>query len=130
METKRKPVLLYIATRDSIDCRVAHATDLGLGRNLCLKRGLLVPVTNGESPKVYRSFREMGRMMHRTQEAYATLKGTLVDQHPRLKPLLDVTSAFKFRTVIRKAGKLVPFTAPKDSTVGIFTRDEVVAART
>lgn len=100
----RKSRVLFIATRDGQDCGIKHADELGLGRNLCLKRGLLVP---SDKPKLFTSFSEMNRMMTHTQKAYATLKGSMVDQHPRLKELLGVTSAFKFRKVVRKRGALV-----------------------
>jgi len=103
---ERRPVILYIATRDGQDCGIAHANEIGLGKALCRKRGLLVPKPH--CPKTFRSFREMARLMQRTQEAFAKLKGSLVDELPRLRPLLDSTSSFKFRKVVRRAGKLVP----------------------
>lgn len=103
---ERRPVILYIATRDGQDCGIAHANELGLGKALCRQRGLLVPKPH--CPKPFRSFRELARLMLRTQEAFAKLKGSLVDELPKLRPLLGSTSAFKFRKVIRRAGKLIP----------------------
>lgn len=98
--------MLFIATRDGRDCGVQHAQDMGLGSNLCKKRGLLVP---SEVPRLFTSFAEMNRMMTRTQEAYAKLKGSLVDELPRLRHLLGASSSFGHRKVIRRGGKLVEY---------------------
>lgn len=101
---KRKPRVLYIAIRDGHECGVLMAKDLGLGPALCKKRGLLVP---SEKPVLFTSFAEMNRMMTRTQKAWVILKGSTVDQHPRLRPLLSTSSAFTFKKVIRRKGELI-----------------------
>lgn len=101
---KRKPRVLYIAIRDGHECGVLHQKDLALGPALCKKRGLLVP---SETPVLFTSFAEMNRMMKRTQEAWAMLNRSMVDQHPRLRPLLGTSSAFTFKKVIRRMGELI-----------------------
>lgn len=103
---KRKPRVLYIAIRDGHACGRMMAKDLGLGPALCKKRGLLVP---SDKPVLFTSFFEMNRMMTRTQQAWAKLKGSMVDQHPRLRPLLSTSSAFTFKKVMRKNRKLVEY---------------------
>lgn len=102
-EKKRKPRVLLIATRGGVDCGIMNADGM-IGTKLCLKRGLLVP---GWKPKLFTTEREMKRVMAHTTTAYNTLKGTLIDEHPQLQPLLRSPLDFGHRKVVRKRGALV-----------------------
>lgn len=102
MRNKR---IYLIVTRDGQDCGIASAKELGLGADLCRVRGLLVVK---QPVKVFSRESECLRLIQRSHDAICQLRGTLVDQTPRLQPLLQGGTYF-VRRVNKRAGKLVPY---------------------
>lgn len=98
-QRKRKRYIVYVQAGDSLlPCRLATRQETGLGPELSWKRGLLVPAVNAE-PHVFAGERSARRVTMKTIAARRRLCGSMVDQHPKLQPLLNTSGVFSIKTV-------------------------------
>jgi hypothetical protein len=98
----------YVVTKDGVDCGFATAVELGLGHQLLSgvvvrstlmgKRGVLVK--KPERPFDFASEKQAQRFIGIAERCAAKFRGTLVDELPKLRPLIE-GGVFAVRTMHR-----------------------------
>lgn len=104
---KRKLETRFVVTKTTpdgthvLECRLAKPSETGLGTNVTYKTGLLVPLPAGTpTDQTFATEAHADRYINKTKEAIALLRGSMVEEHPRLRLLLT-PGAFGLRTITK-----------------------------